>query len=164
MDGIAAETRTGAGVSLGLPLEDASPIVEEVISLIAIAGLEDGEARLALVEDAVDIFDYAILPEVSGSLDEVVLYMIKYTGVDMLELISCLTVEGVSETIAWAVNTLRGRPEQRPSSLEAYASCLGIDPVVVDADDRATASAVIYAAVTAINQMLSKLASEAGAP
>jgi len=141
---------------LGLPLERLDPMVDEMVAFLVVASVSR-EAREELIEEAVRVFDYALLPAVRQGLDEAALHFIEYTGLDAIDMIDCIGGDALSETISWAVNTLAGIPVDRPKEVEAYAECAGIRGDLLSADDTLLASAVFYSFVAAINRVVQSL-------
>jgi len=154
LEGILSDTR---GSSVPLPFETFEPVVDEMVAFLAVASIVDGEAKLSLVEEAVNLFDNTILPAVRESLQEPVLSMLELPPVDALEIVECLGADAVAETVAWAVNVLTGVGGPRPEALDAFAACIEWDAQLSEAADDIVASAVIYTLVSAVNMMLANL-------
>ena len=157
MDGIVVDRGVGQGVP---QFADYYPVAAEFASLLYLAEGERGEYKTSLIETAIDVFDTAVLPAVTGLLDEHALHLIDFTGIDALELVSCLGPSSVAEVLAWAVNTVRGVYQEPPEPVAEYASCLGIDEVLVEVGGTGLASAIIYATVASVNRLAVRIASE----
>ncbi len=157
MDGIVVDRGVGQGVP---EFADYYPVAAEFASLLYLAEEEKGEYRISLLETAIDVFDTAVLSAVTGLLDEHALHLIKFTGIDALELVHCLGPSSVAEVLAWAVNTVRGAYQELPEPVAEYASCLGIDDALVEIGGTGLASAIIYATVASVNRLAVRLATE----
>ena len=144
-------------VKLGLPFEDMSPVVDEMIGFLVVASVAGREA-LDLVNEALVIYDDVILPIVKARLVEAALYHIDYTGIDAFELIDCIGGDAVAASLSWALNVLSDNTvEEPPHEIEHFFECLGVDKQLLSASDDVAASATVYAFTAAINRMLTNL-------
>ncbi|MCE4624352.1 MAG: hypothetical protein F7C35_00600 [Desulfurococcales archaeon] len=144
-------------MDLGLPFQDMSPLVDEMVGFLVVASVAGREA-IDLVNEALVVYDDVILPLIKARLDEAALYHIDYTGVDAFELIDCLGGDAIAGSLSWALNVLsENAAGEPPEEVVHLFGCLGIDKQLLDMSDDVAASAIVYAFTAAINRMLTNL-------
>jgi len=132
-------------------LEAEARMIAALLATASVAGEVEGD----LVGEAVNLFDFVVLPVVRESIDPAAARIAGAPLVDAVELASCLGAEALGDVFSWALAVLNGSPaETVPEALGVYADCLGWQEDPAGLPPSLAASTVLVSFIASTNKAL----------